>query len=67
MIKLLTKNQRTHKKDSVHMHDCNPALPAQTEDRMNRGAKRGKLECFIVLLVRGLHLMPPLTSLFPYL
>ena len=60
MIKLLTKNQRTHKEDGVHMHDCNPALPAQTEERMDRGAKRGKLGCFTVLLVWLHTLMPPL-------
>lgn len=54
-IKLLTKNQRTHKKDSVHMHDCSSALPAQTEGRMTRRAQKGKLERFIVVVVPWLH------------
>lgn len=41
------------------MHVCNPAVPAQTKGRMNKGAKRGKLECFIVLLMLWLHFDGP--------
>lgn len=42
---LLTKKQRTHKKE-IHMHDCSPALAAAQTG--GKDTEKRKLKCFIV-------------------